>query len=1250
MLKYFVRLQALVASLLIVMPAMAQMDEDCEAHPDDDIMHTEHCAVMAIVPEEMATHVTVANGSWFNPAIWNTGTVPNAGARVLVDSGFTVTYDAVSETEIDWLRVNGTLQFSTTLNTKLKLTTCVVDPIGIMSIGTALTPIGSDVSAQLMFTDNGPIDITMDPFEFGKGLVSHGMFTVYGAYKKPICALNKNVLAGAASLKLGETPSGWKIGDQIVVPGTYGTYIGDFASNTKFHDEVLTITSISGKTVFFTNNATGGTTLQYDHKIPAGYGLKMYVANLTRNVTISSENHLVIPIDQRGHVMLMHNVNQQVAYASWIGLGRTNKDILATDPIVSDIGEQLGGGSNVRGRYGIHIHRAGANDIDGIPVVILGNAVVDPTSWGIVNHQSHVNTDNNVVFNYFGAAFVTEDGNELGRFTGNMAIKGRKATTVTDINARTANFDFGYEGNGFWLQSSNVSYENNISTSCIGDAYKVFSDDASLPATKRFKIPKENILHPEIAGEDDSIYTGVVPLRLFANNIAYNCYAGMAFWTHMYNNDNVGDFSTMEMDGYTHTLMSVVENCKFWNMLGEGITVKYSGQVHFKNVTLLGDVNTQFASSDWISGNPVGGYGFITSTVTGQIWYENLTVKGWKRAIVAGRADDLVSADGIEYDYRTSQVIGGTYANNTYNIFPEEGTDLYGGPEYYRFPNQFVISGSPTFSVITANVLPVADYAYASDGGTAIQFDGGLSSDADPGVITAGQGNGIAAYVWQFGDGTTGYGKNITHHYTTAGTKSVQLTVYDSQGKTGAVTKNVYVADVPYENVVLHSGFETDGLTMGGYMNSSRAFIDNGWFYKSNWQIVDGKALIYSSDKWSRPLAQVIKNDKALQGPVEFSFQAKNLGPGAIGNDLICEIVGINGEFYDHDFINSGTVVPWNNNALPFDADILYNANVGLANFNWQTFTHTVNFGEGYTYILVKFYSEGIKVGPAEEQGIDNVCLPCICSVPGGLMEDELSSNHAMLIWDNVGSMNYEVQYKQTGGGSWTTASMNNTYLELSSLTPNTSYTWKVRVQCGGTWTSYSPEKVFITPATGTTCTSPSVLSTELITSNKATLVWNSIPGAVQYQVQWKPVSGATWTTVNTASTQTLLTGLLPATAYQWKVKTQCAAGWKDFTDVITFTTVSMREGEVADDQSEVVQLTPNPVSDEVTCTVYGNGKPGIVKLVNMQGQSVLQEIIPAQEGNYYFNWSVSGLPDGFYIVSVQWSDGSVTAEKLIVQ
>jgi hypothetical protein len=47
---------------------------------------------------------------------------------------------------------------------------------------------------------------------------------------------------------------------------------------------------------------------------------------------------------------------------------------------------------------------------------------------------------------FFGAAFVTEDGNELGTFNRNIAIKGRKATTHTNLDERTLNVDFGYEG------------------------------------------------------------------------------------------------------------------------------------------------------------------------------------------------------------------------------------------------------------------------------------------------------------------------------------------------------------------------------------------------------------------------------------------------------------------------------------------------------------------------------------------------------------------------------------------------------------------------------------------------------------------------------------------------------------------------------------------------------------------------------------------------------------------------------------
>jgi len=1249
--KRFFNLQLLAVFAVVFLlcnPLLAQVDDDCSAHLDDEMMHDEHCAVFALVPIDGATHVSITNGSWFNPSTWNVGTVPGSGANVFIDSATIVSYDAVSETEINWLRVKGTLNFSSTVNTKLKVTTIVTDPIAHMNIGSVLAPVLSSVSAKIIFSDNGPIDITNDPHEFGKGFINHGFLVVNGNYKKTFCAISKGINAGASILKLSEIPTGWKVGDQLVLGGTYGTYIGDYETNTKFHDEVLTITSISGKSVYFTNNATGGTSLSYEHKMPIGYGLKIYVANLTRNVVFESENYATIPIVQRGHFMMMHNVSQSISNAAFNGLGRTNKDLLATDPIVDAFGNQLGGGSNVRGRYAIHLHKAGNNNIGVTPALIKGCAVVDPTSWGIVNHESNANIDDNVVFDFFGAAFTTEDGNELGTFNRNIAIKGRKATTATDLDDRTSNIDFGYEGNGFWIQSSNVAYENNIAISCSGDAYKVFSDDASMPAEGRHKIPKANILNPSIAGVDDSIYTAVVPMRKFLGNIAYNCNSGMTFWTHMLNNDNVGDFSSLENDPYSHTIMSVIDGFKFWGMLAAGISVKYSGQVHFKNGLLLGDVTNQFATSAWITGNPLGGYAFIGSTVTGQIIYEGLTVKGWKRGVIAGRSDDLQSFDEFEYDYRTAKIIGGIYNNNTYNIAPEEGTNEYGGSEYYKFPKYFEISGAPSFTAITPNANPTADYAYVTNGGNSILFNGVLSADTDPGVTTTGQGNGIAGYVWNFGDGTTGYGMDPVHTYSTPGTYSVVLTVYDSQGKTGTATRNVYVATTAYQNVLDNSGFETGGIYAASFTSSTRENVDKGWLMKSNWQIVNGKATIYLSDKWKRPLTQMLKNDKALRGVVEFSFQGKNIGFGATGNDLYCEIIGVNGEFKDPDVTMMNNFEKWNNNDLAFTSTLLFSENFGLAEFNWQTFTRNINFNSGYEYIIVKFYSQGVKVGPSEEQGIDNVCLPCVCAIPQHLFEDELTATHAMLIWDNMGSDQYQLQYKTTVGGAWTTVTVENTFYELSTLVANTSYSWKVKAFCDGVWTAFSSDKIFITPAAGTTCTSPSVLSTSLITNTKATLNWNDVPSALQYQISYKTAAGATWTNLYATSLNYMLTGLSASTAYEWKVKGQCAAGWKDFTTTMSFTTLSTKE-ETENSELTEINIYPNPVGDVLNFSVP-LAQSGMlqVNIIDLMGHIIISESINATIGSSNVQLDINTLPTGVYLLSVSNNNQLVNTQKFI--
>jgi len=70
-----------------------------------------------------------------------------------------------------------------------------------------------------------------------------------------------------------------------------------------------------------------------------------------------------------------------------------------------------------------------------------------------------------------------------------------------------------------------------------------------------------------------------------------------------------------------------------------------------------------------------------------------------------------------------------------------------------------------------------------------VQFDASLSYDAD---------GTISVYAWDFGDGTTGAGKTISHTFTSVATTNitVTLTVTDNTGSTGS-TSLVVTAMVP---------------------------------------------------------------------------------------------------------------------------------------------------------------------------------------------------------------------------------------------------------------------------------------------------------------------------------------------------------------------------------------------------------------------------------------------------------------------
>lgn len=217
-----------------------------------------------------------------------------------------------------------------------------------------------------------------------------------------------------------------------------------------------------------------------------------YIANLRRNARIESEN---LEPGLRGHVMFMHSRNVNIQYAGFYGLGRSNKSLPVDDPLVDEFGNLIAGtGSNPRGRYSAHFHRNGINNDDN-PAVVHGSVVVDSMGWGFVNHSSFVDFTSNVAYDVDGAAFVTEAGDEIGVFDGNLAIHSigggpRKLENGID---REDLQDFGHGGDGYWFQGAGFSVTNNIASGQVGNGFVFFTRGLQQPGLGTTQFLSENL-------------------------------------------------------------------------------------------------------------------------------------------------------------------------------------------------------------------------------------------------------------------------------------------------------------------------------------------------------------------------------------------------------------------------------------------------------------------------------------------------------------------------------------------------------------------------------------------------------------------------------------------------------------------------------------------------------------------------------------------------------------------------------------
>jgi hypothetical protein len=564
-------------------------DSGTGPHAHDDAMRMEHDAALDVVQRDAATFVSIASGDWSDASIWAGGVTPGDDAQVLISAGLTVTFDVIQYDSMNWVRVDGTLDWDTDDDTQMLVDTIIVDETGALRIGTDANPVEHGIAARIVIADSGAdIDLVNDPLQLGRGLVSLGSVQLFGEEVTPYVSLATDPRRGDTQLTLDVVPVNWEAGNRLVLTGTS-------SDRRNSQDEELEIVSIVDNvvTIDADSDTPGIQALEYSHLTPEGYDLSVYVANMNRNVVIMSENPAIT--QRRGHIMFMHNQQVEIENVGLYGLGRTDKRNPVNDAVLNDLGE-LVPGLNQRARYALHFHRAGTT-YDDNPGEVSGTVVVDSPGLGYVNHQSYVNFTQNVAFNVVGSSFFTEFGDEIGSFVGNLSI--RNSGSGDGLEDREDIFDFGHGGHGFWLQGPGVEVVDNISTGARDSAFNFFTTSSEA------KFKTVNMADPSLAAGRDEVPVGMVPLRNVSGNTAFGSRSGLETWFHQ-TNSNAGQ--------------SYIDDFTAWNV-GRGMFNPYTGRTTIRNATLIGNVDRPNRTA-------IG-----RNNVTNQMTYEDVHVEGWNVGI-----------------------------------------------------------------------------------------------------------------------------------------------------------------------------------------------------------------------------------------------------------------------------------------------------------------------------------------------------------------------------------------------------------------------------------------------------------------------------------------------------------------------------------------------------------------------------------------------------------------------------------------
>ncbi|KAA3645132.1 MAG: T9SS C-terminal target domain-containing protein, partial [Bacteroidetes bacterium] len=312
--------------------------------------------------------------------------------------------------------------------------------------------------------------------------------------------------------------------------------------------------------------------------------------------------------------------------------------------------------------------------------------------------------------------------------------------------------------------------------------------------------------------------------------------------------------------------------------------------------------------------------------------------------------------------------------------------------------------------------------------------------------------------------------------------------------------------------------------------------------------------------------------------------------------------------------------------------------------------------------IQIRFTGEEVGTGYQKDIAIDNVSIAdgFVCESPINLRTQFSSDTSTTLRWDEIAdAVGYKIRWKQAGAPNFGPVHFRQTntpIYDIDGLTPSTNYVFVIIANCKAGYGEPSAQRFSTLDAP---CAIPTGMNIGGLSHNQARLAWDTMPGAKKYRVRYR-VQGTTPWTMDVAyagRTKLWLTGLNPATTYEWQVKTVCEYGTSSGTrwsGTQTFTTgltpLRIKFSENKDVNEIELSIYPNPNNGSFNFELNNNGKVnGQIQVYDVVGKLVYQENIQSESGIVIKQIDLNVDAQGIYFL--KFSNGDfIQNERIIIQ